>query len=37
MLSAVLVGMIGVYVMKVGGLVRLHTRIGSAGATVLGG
>jgi len=37
MLSAVLVGMIGVYAMKGAGLVRLHTRVGSFGATVIGG
>lgn len=37
MLSAVLVGMIGVYAMKAAGLVRLHARKGSVGATVLGG
>jgi len=37
MLSAVLVGMIGVYTMKSTGLVRLHARKGSVGATVLGG
>jgi len=37
MLSAVLVGMIGIYVMKAAGLVRLHTKPGSIGATVIGG
>lgn len=37
MFSAVLVGMIGIYVMKSAGLVRLHTREGSIGATVIGG
>ncbi|RQD80679.1 MAG: YeeE/YedE family protein [Methanocalculus sp. MSAO_Arc2] len=37
MLSAVLVGMIGVYAMKAAGMVRLHYRVGSVGATVLGG
>jgi len=37
MLSAVLVGMIGVYAMKGAGLVRLHARLGSFGATVVGG
>lgn len=37
MLSAVLVGMIGVYAMKAAGLIRLHCRTGSAGATVIGG
>jgi hypothetical protein len=37
MLSAVIVGMIGVYAMKGAGLVRLHCRMGSVGATVIGG
>lgn len=37
MLSAVFVGMIGVYAMKGAGLVRLHCRMGSVGATVIGG
>jgi len=37
MLSAVLVGMIGVYAMKGAGLARLHCRTGSIGATVIGG
>lgn len=37
MLSAVLVGMIGVYTMKALGLVRLHYQEGSVGATVIGG
>ena len=37
MLSAVLVGMIGVYALKAAGLVRLHTKPGSLGATVIGG
>lgn len=37
MLSAVLVGMIGIYAMKAAGLVRLHCRTGSVGATVAGG
>ncbi|MDG6256216.1 MAG: YeeE/YedE thiosulfate transporter family protein [Methanomicrobiaceae archaeon] len=37
MLSAVLVGMIGVYLMKGKGLVRLHARTGSVGSTVVGG
>jgi hypothetical protein len=36
-LSAVLVGMIGVYAMKWAGLARLHCRMGSVGATVIGG
>jgi uncharacterized protein len=37
MLSAVLVGMIGVYAMKGAGIVCLHCRSGSVGATVVGG
>jgi xanthosine utilization system XapX-like protein len=37
MLSAVLVGMIGVYLMKGRGIVRLHTKGGSVGSTVVGG
>ncbi|HDR72979.1 MAG TPA: YeeE/YedE family protein [Methanoculleus sp.] len=37
MLSAVLVGMIGVYFMKGRGLVRLHAKTGSVGSTVVGG
>lgn len=37
MLSAVLVGMIGIYTMKRAGLVRLHCKKGSIGATVIGG
>jgi len=37
MLTAVLVGMIGVYAMKAAGLVRLHYQEGSVGATVIGG
>lgn len=37
MLSAVLVGMIGIYAMKTGGLVRLHCKTGSVGSTVIGG
>jgi len=37
MLSAVLVGMIGIYALKTAGLVRLHCRMGSIGATVIGG
>lgn len=37
MLSAVLVGMIGIYAMKSAGVVRLHCRMGSVGATVIGG
>lgn len=37
MLSAILVGMIGVHAMKAAGLVRLHCRSGSVGTTVIGG
>ncbi|OPX69285.1 MAG: hypothetical protein A4E37_00556 [Methanoregulaceae archaeon PtaB.Bin056] len=37
MLSAILVGMIGIHVMKARGLVRLHCKAGSVGATVVGG
>jgi uncharacterized protein len=37
MLSAVLVGMLGIYLMKGAGTVNLHCRSGSAGATVAGG
>ena len=37
MMTAILVGMIGVYVMKAAGLVHLHTKLGSAGATIIGG
>lgn len=37
MLSAILVGMVGVHAMKAAGLVRLHVRAGSLGATVIGG
>jgi hypothetical protein len=37
MMSAVLVGMIGVYFMKGRGMVRLHARTGSVGSTIVGG
>lgn len=37
MLAAILVGMIGIYAMKAAGLVRLHSKGGSVGATVVGG
>ncbi|MCQ8894066.1 MAG: YeeE/YedE family protein [Methanolinea sp.] len=37
MLSAILVGMIGVHAMKTADLVRLHVRAGSVGSTVIGG
>jgi hypothetical protein len=37
MLTAILIGMPGVYAMKAAGLVRLHYQEGSVGATVIGG
>jgi hypothetical protein len=37
MLSAIVVGMIGIYAMKSAGLVNLHISRGSVGATILGG
>ena len=37
MLSAVLTGMIGIYLMRIPGLVRLHKKSGSFGSTVIGG
>ncbi|KUG21127.1 MAG: YeeE/YedE family protein [Methanomicrobiaceae archaeon] len=37
MLSAVVTGMIGIYLMKRFGLVALHTRRGSVGSTIIGG
>jgi len=37
MLSAVLVGMIGVYALMSLGAARLHCRMGSVGATIIGG
>jgi len=37
MLSAIVVGMIGIFLMKSAGLVRLHVARGSIGATVVGG
>lgn len=37
MLSAIFVGMLGVHAMRAKGLVRLHCRRGSVGATVVGG
>ncbi|MDO9539347.1 MAG: YeeE/YedE thiosulfate transporter family protein [Methanocalculus sp.] len=37
MLSAIIVGMIGVYAMKAAGLVNLHYKVGSIGATIIGG
>ena len=37
MLSAVLTGMIGIYLLRIPGLVRLHKKSGSFGSTVFGG
>ncbi|MBR1368971.1 YeeE/YedE family protein [Methanocalculus chunghsingensis] len=37
MLSAVLVGMIGVYTLKWMGLANLHYKVGSVGSTIIGG
>lgn len=37
MLSAVLTGMIGIYLLRIPGLVRLHKKSGSFGSTVIGG
>lgn len=37
MMTAVLVGMPGIYLMKSRGLVKLHVRQGSVGSTVIGG
>lgn len=37
MLSAVLVGMLGIWLMKSKGLVSLHVKSGSVGSTVIGG
>lgn len=37
MMTAILVGMIGIYVLKAAGLVQLHTKLGSVGATIIGG
>jgi len=37
MLSAVLIGMIGVYVLKSAGIAHIHCRSGSIGSTVIGG
>jgi uncharacterized protein len=37
MLSAIVVGMIGIFLMKSAGLVRFHVARGSIGATVVGG
>lgn len=37
MLSAVVSGMLGVYLLRIPGLVRLHKKSGSVGSTVIGG
>ncbi len=37
MLSAVVTGMIGIYLLRIPGLVRLHKKSGSFGSTVIGG
>ena len=37
MMTAILVGMIGIYTMKAAGFVHLHTKVGSVGATIVGG
>jgi uncharacterized protein len=37
MLSAVVTGMIGIYLLRIPGLVRLHKKSGSVGSTVIGG
>lgn len=37
MLSAVMTGMIGIYLLRIPGLVRLHKKSGSVGSTVVGG
>lgn len=37
MLTAILVGMIGIHIMKSAGLVDLHNKSGSIGSTVIGG
>lgn len=37
MLSAVMSGMIGIYLLRIPGLVRLHKKSGSFGSTVIGG
>ncbi|HIJ07671.1 MAG: YeeE/YedE family protein [Methanomicrobiales archaeon 53_19] len=36
-MTAILVGMIGIYIMKAAGLVHLHIKLGSVGATIIGG
>jgi uncharacterized protein len=37
MLSAVVTGMVGIYTLRIPGLVRLHKKSGSVGSTVIGG
>jgi hypothetical protein len=37
MLSAVVTGMFGIYLLRIPGLVRLHKKSGSVGSTVIGG
>jgi len=37
MLSAVVTGMVGIYALRIPGLVRLHKKSGSFGSTVIGG
>ena len=37
MLSAVVTGMVGIYALRIPGLVRLHKKSGSVGSTVIGG
>jgi hypothetical protein len=37
MLSAVVTGMVGIYLLRIPGLVRLHKKSGSVGSTVIGG
>jgi uncharacterized membrane protein YedE/YeeE len=37
MLSAVVTGMVGIYLLRIPGLVRLHKKSGSVGSTVVGG
>jgi len=37
MLSAVVTGMLGIHLLRIPGLVRLHKKSGSVGSTVVGG
>jgi uncharacterized membrane protein YedE/YeeE len=37
MLSAIVTGMLGIYLLRIPGVVRLHKKKGSVGATVIGG